>query len=325
MRWDEFRQGGLGPQAGASRFSAGGSNRYEFWTVAWAEFRGRPLGGIGAENYQEEYLRRGESGEQPRYAHSLELGVLSQTGLVGALLLSGAFAAALAAAARARALPPAGRAAAAAALALFGDRLLHASVDWFWELPALTGVAMAALGMGAALAPRTRREAPLRLPRPALALAAAAAAALTLSLGLPWLAELEIRRANTGWRTDPATAFERLDRAASLNPLAVRPQLTAGTIALALGRPARAEREFRRVLEREPDEAYALFELGLIAAQRGDRDAALALLERALGLHPQDRIARQTLAAVRAGRRISVERVNRRVLGRALALGGQAD
>ena len=42
--WEEFKHGGDGPQAGRSRFAAGGTNRYEFWTVAWAEFRARPRG-----------------------------------------------------------------------------------------------------------------------------------------------------------------------------------------------------------------------------------------------------------------------------------------
>ena len=321
--WEEFKHGGDGPQAGGSRFAAGGTNRYEFWTVAWAEFRARPVAGIGVENFQEAYLRRGKSGEQPRYAHSLELGVLSQMGLVGALLLAGAFAAALVGAARARSLPPAGRAAAVACAAVFGYWLLHASIDWFWEFPALTGAAIAALGMAAALGPRDPVAAPKALPRPLLAVAAAGAAALALSFAVPWLAELELDRAQDSWRADPSAAFGRLDRAAALNPLTVRPQLTAGTIALRLGRTALAEREFRDALRREPDEAYALLELGLIAAERGDRQRALALLERSIEQHPQDAAARRALVATRTGKAVSAERVNRAILDRALDRGSR--
>ncbi len=321
--WKEFKHGGDGPQAGRSRFAAGGTNRYEFWTVAWAEFRARPVAGIGVENFQEAYLRRGKSGEQPRYAHSLELGVLSQMGLVGALLLAGAFAAAMAGAARARSLPPSGRAAAVACAAVFGYWLLHASIDWFWEFPALTGAAIAALGMAAALGPREATASPKALPRSLFAAAAAGAAALALSFAVPWLAELELDRAQDSWRADPSAAFERLDRAAALNPLTIRPQLTAGTIALRLGQTAVAEREFRDALRREPDEAYALLELGLIAAERGDRNRALALLERSTEQHPQDDVARRALAATRAGKPVSVERVNRAILDRALDRGSQ--
>src|SRR5215207_6877569 len=143
--WDEFKGGGQGPQAGGSRFAGGGTNRYDFWKVAWHAFEDEPLKGMGAENFQEEYLERGTSAEQPRYAHSLELGVLSQTGLPGALLLFGALGTALVAALRARSVAPAGRTAGAAAVAVFAYWLLHASVDWFWEFPALTGIAIAAL------------------------------------------------------------------------------------------------------------------------------------------------------------------------------------
>ncbi len=98
--WDDFKGGGLGPQAGGSRFAGGGTNRYDFWTVAWAAFKDNPVQGLGSENFQEEYLENGVSGEQPRFPHSLELGVLSQTGLPGALLLLGAFGFAAAAAIR---------------------------------------------------------------------------------------------------------------------------------------------------------------------------------------------------------------------------------
>ncbi|HKP20550.1 MAG TPA: O-antigen ligase family protein, partial [Thermoleophilaceae bacterium] len=96
--WHDFKEGGEAPQAGTSRFASGGTNRYDFWKVAWHAFEDDPLTGLGTENYQQEYLRRGTSDEQPRYAHSLELGVLSQTGLPGALLLLGALATAFVAA-----------------------------------------------------------------------------------------------------------------------------------------------------------------------------------------------------------------------------------
>ena len=53
-------------------------------------FADRPVGGYGADNFQREYFLRGNGDQQPRYPHSLEVRVLAQTGLVGALLLGGA-------------------------------------------------------------------------------------------------------------------------------------------------------------------------------------------------------------------------------------------
>jgi O-antigen ligase len=320
--WGEFKQGEDEADVGASRFGTAGTNRYDFWSVAWEVFREKPLRGVGVENFQAEYLRRGESFEQPRYAHSLELGVLAQTGLVGALLLAAALLAALVAAALAlRRLPGAAeRACAAAAVAVFAYWLLHASVDWLWEFPAVTVPALAMLGLAGALAPREKRAEPATTTwsriAPALVVAPALLA-LGVSLALPWLAERHIARAADTWRTEPEAALERLDRAAALNPLATRAQLTEATIALRLDRIPRAERALREALERQPDNAYALLELGLIAASRGDRREARALLRRTLESNPRDVVVREVLGELRRGRRIDLEEVNDEIVTRA--------
>jgi tetratricopeptide (TPR) repeat protein len=343
--WNDFKEGGQGPQAGGSRFAGGsGTNRYEFWTVAWDSFRDRPLRGMGAENFQEEYLRRGTSGEQPLYAHSFELGVLSQTGVIGGVLLLGGLAAAAAGAFRARRSREAERAAAAAAAAVFVYWLLHASVDWFWELPALTGPAVALLGMAIALAPRASgqsRELPLpaagQVPsgstasrsgrrRPLmLALGALAVLALAVSFALPWLAALEVKRASETWAANPDAALQRLDRAESLNPLSARAPLTAATIALRVNRVRLAQQEFREALRREPRSVYALLELGAIAASEGDRATGLRLLRQARALSPQDPGAERALRSLRRGRPLDLGSLNRSIVERANRLGTQVD
>jgi tetratricopeptide (TPR) repeat protein len=306
--WDEFKRGGSGPAQGASRLSSTETNRYDFWSVAWELFRDEPVHGIGMENFQAEYLKRGESGEQPRFAHSLELGVLSQTGIVGALLLGGAFFAALAAgiSARRRATGV-GAAAGAAALATFAYWLAHASVDWLWEFAALGGSALAMLGLAGALrssAGEQARAAPRGQPRHGLVVVLVAlvpALALAVSVALPWLAERNVQSAAEEWRSDPAEAFRLLDRAADLDPLSPTPQLTAGTIALELNRPRAAERHFRDALERDPESFYAVLELGAIAAVRGESRPALTLLRRARALNPTDAVAREALSRARSG------------------------
>ncbi len=65
---------------------------------------------------------------------------------------------------------------------------------------------------------------------------------------------------------------------------------------------------------RVPDDAYAALELGAIASQSGERVRALMLLERAVRLDPRDPLAREALATVRAGRRVSVQALNRSIL-----------
>ena len=320
--WDDFKVGGQGPGAGVSRFTAGGTNRYDFWKVAWHAFEDEPLKGMGAENFQEEYLQKGTSDEQPRYAHSLELGVLSQTGLPGALLLFGALVAALVGALRARARAPGAPTCGVAALALFAYWLLHASVDWFWEFPALTGIAVSALGLACALSPR-RAVDPLRRARLAAVPAAFGALVLGMSFALPWLAELQIHRATMVWRGDPDAAFRRLDSAADLNPLAATAPLASATIALRLERPELARRNFEEALEREPRSAYALLELGVMAAERGERRTGARLVGRAATLSPRDTLTVAMLRRIRRGRPVDARALNRAILVRARGRGGR--
>ena len=317
--WSDFKQGGQ-PASGSSRFSSLGTYRYDFWRVAWELFEDNPVAGIGVENYQEDYLRRGESFEQPRFAHSLELGVLSQTGLVGALLLFGAIASALVAAVgRRRRAGPALAAVSAGALGIFAYWLAHASVDWLWEFPALGGMAFASLGLACAPAALDGPSPGRRLRGPAAVAAAALALVPAVVLAAPFLAEREVQNALDGWQSDPAAAFDRLDRADALNPLSPRARVVAGAIAVELGRLPQAEAEFRATLEREPDDAYALLELGAIAGQRGERGRALAFLRRARVLRPRDEAVSYALEQVRNNRPLSVSDVNARILSRARA------
>jgi hypothetical protein len=322
--WSQFKRLDNQAAQGESRFSTGGTNRYDFWVVAWDLFGQHPVRGVGADGFQPYYLRQGKSVERPRYAHSLELGVLAQTGLVGALLLFGALAALLAAAFKAvrKGYAPVG-AAAGAAGAVFAYWFLHGSVDWFWEFAGLAAPALAMLGLTAGLAPRG--DSPL--PRPALAISAlpvralaggaVAVALATVLLAGPWISDLEIDRAAKAWRGSPEGAFKRLDRARKLNPVSAQPDLSAGTIALRLGRLDQAEAAFERARDREPENAYALLELGLIAAERDDRAEATALLQRVTELNPRDDIAARALRDVKAGRYITAARINQLLLRRA--------
>ena len=322
--WTQFKSLDTQAGQGESRFSTGGTNRYDFWVVAWDLFGEHPVRGVGADGFQPYYLRQGKSEERPRYAHSLELGVLAQTGLVGALLLFGAIGALAAAGLRAviKGYAPVG-AAAGAAGAVFAYWFLHGSVDWFWEFAGLGAPAMAMLGLAAGLAPRgtsplPRPPAPTSaLPVPVLAGGGLAVALATVLLAGPWIADVEIDRAAKAWRGSPEGAFKRLDRARKLNPASAQADLSAGTIALRLGRLDQAERSFRRARDREPQNAYALLELGLIAAERDDRAEAIALLERVTRLNPRDDIAAQALRDVRQGRYITTARINQLLLKRA--------
>jgi tetratricopeptide (TPR) repeat protein len=327
--WSEFKQGYSDepPSESESRFASAGSNRYDFWTVAWNGFEDEPIRGLGAENFQRLYLREGRSTEKPRYPHSLELEVLSGLGIVGALLLGGAFLALLVASGRALFGSREARGAAAAALGMFAYWLLHASVDWFWAFFALTGSALAALALAASLAPGPAPGPAKARPRGrtvALIAGCVAAALLALSIGAPWLSAREIDHASDIWREDPDAAFSALDRAETLNPLSTVPGATAGTIALRLGRTDEAERRFRDVLREDPENAYAALELGLIASAAGRRPEATRMLELALAQNPRDPLVMQVLDDVSAGRRVSPSEINARIARSALSVANRA-
>ena len=315
-RWDEFKSSDEAA-GGTARLGSGGTNRYDFWRVAWESFERDPLHGAGSDNFQQDYLARGESREKPRYPHSLELAVLSQTGIVGGLLFAGAVGAALAAALSLRRRlsgPAAG--AVAAALGLFVYWLLHASVDWLYELPALGGLAFAMLGLATAVRDeQPAASGPVRRTRVALRIVPALmAGAAALSFALPWLAEREISRAAELWGARPQAAYEHLDRAGRFNPVSVRPALFEGTIALRLGHEGRAERAFRDAVEREPRNAYAWLELAALASSRGDRALARRRVARASRLDPRDEATRLARDAIAAGEKITPDAVGRAIL-----------
>ena len=163
--WHSFK-GGYGLGGGNRLLSGLGSNRYDFYRVSLDEFRAHPVAGIGADNFQQQYLRRGRSSETPRYPHSVELRTLAQTGVIGALLaLVGLGAALLAAMRAARSRDRLGAGVAAAALAGFGYWVVHGSVDWFWEFAGLGAPAFAMLGLACALAPRAEPDPAAPPPR----------------------------------------------------------------------------------------------------------------------------------------------------------------
>jgi O-antigen ligase len=125
---------------GAGRFVALTSNRYDFWRVALKAFAAHPLHGVGAGGWQVWWLRYRSFAGFARDAHSLPLQTAAELGIVGLLLLA-AFFAGVALSGRA-ALRTAAVGAAAGPVAAFSAYAVHAPVDWDWQMPALTLVAL---------------------------------------------------------------------------------------------------------------------------------------------------------------------------------------
>src|SRR5205085_12147938 len=140
------------------------------------------------------------------------------------LLLGAGLVAALVAAAQAiRRRSGLGAGVAAGGVMAFAYWFVHGSVDWFWEFPALGGLAFALLGLAAGLAPRAARlrpgpARPVLGGRAPVAAAAVGAVLVALALAGPWLSERYVSQAAGTWRQHPSRAFDNLDAAAALDP-----------------------------------------------------------------------------------------------------------
>ena len=298
-RWSSFSCVYCPVSDNGSHFTGSLSNdRYREWTIAWHQFTKAPITGAGSDNYLAAYLaERTDDLFEPKYPHSTPLRLLGQLGIVGALLMALAVGTALGLAVRNhRALDSPAAGAVGAAIVLFAYWLLHGSIDFFWELPALAAPAFGFLAVAASVrepvAAGQSAAAPLRrrLGR-RFAPAFLAIPVAVVAIGAPGLGAAYERAGLHVWRHDAGSAYARLDAAARLNPLSARPLLYKGSIATLRGDRSIAEQSFREAVDREPENWYGYLQLALLAGSERDFREADALIARARTLNPRDRVA----------------------------------
>jgi hypothetical protein len=300
---------------GSSHFTDVGSGRYDFWRVSLDAFLAHPVGGLGQDNFGDYYLVHRHTAEEPSWTHSLELRLLAQTGIVGALLFGGFLIAAIVAALRTRRRgDPDTRLLAGAMLLPLVVWLVHGSLDWFWEVPALSGPALGFLGvaggLGTALeraaagvepavgrvepaadgvdpapaggepvgddaAAPGRRRPRLGLPSPVLMAAGGVAlVCATVVLAFPYMSAHEVSIASGADATNPSAALKDLRLAHRFNPLSSDPGRLAGAIALRTGAYSVAAQQFKQSISAEPDGWFSWLGAGLAASALGDPDQA---------------------------------------------------
>jgi O-Antigen ligase len=170
--------GGLGERStsseraapGAERLASFSSRRYEYWRVGVDAFAGEPLRGIGSGAFRVVWRQERSGNDPTNEVHSLVLEMTTELGIPGLLLLA-SFIGGIAVAAR-RALLVA-RPLAAGAAAACSIWLLHASIDWDWQLPAATLPMLALAGGLIALGERDADVPAESAPRRAKALSRA--------------------------------------------------------------------------------------------------------------------------------------------------------
>jgi hypothetical protein len=141
-QWNDFlRPAGQPSQSG--RLASAKGPRSDFYRVAIDGFDAHPWRGTGSGGFEPLYVRDRRTDETARDVHSLYLEVLSELGIVGGLLLLAFVGATIAGIVVTRRRPGAlGPGAAAAVGAAWATWLVHAGIDWDWQMPALTLLAL---------------------------------------------------------------------------------------------------------------------------------------------------------------------------------------
>ncbi len=258
-------------------FSFSGSGRVTQWESALDAWRDAPLRGIGAGGYEGYWLEHRELPGKIRDAHSLYIEMLAEVGPFGLLLLLVALGVPVYAAFKARGHPLV-----PAAFGAYVAYLVHAGVDWDWEMPAVT---LTALFIGASIVVAARKpedEEKLMSPRlryglltGTLALAAVAFVGLVGNMALAESAEA----ARAGdWQQSESKAR----RAATWAPWSPEPWQRIGQAQLAEGELAAARASFRQAIAKDERD----WNLWLDLARASEGKAQLAALERATKLNP---------------------------------------
>jgi hypothetical protein len=138
----ESSRGSQSLSGGATRLVSLQSNRYDYWSVAIRAFVSEPLHGVGAGGWSVYWLRWRSVNEAAQDAHSLPLQTLAELGLVGIAMLGAFLTGLMLAARRALRVSPVAVGSIAGVVVYFA----HAPLDWDWQMPAVTLVAIALCG-----------------------------------------------------------------------------------------------------------------------------------------------------------------------------------
>jgi O-antigen ligase len=212
QRWQSFKH--LPSHAsGETHLTSLGSNRYDYYRVAIDDFVSHPVVGLGGHGWPASYLAQRRSSESPERSHSIELDALSETGIIGFLLLGAAGALGLASVNRRGGIGvfPASLAAAGVYLAI------HASIDWVWSIPPIGMIALVFVGIGASRDTGRRLEG-----RTMVAVGGTTIVIAALGFLPPWLSASLTRSA---YGKGPAALDSTIAWARTLDPLSVDPLL----------------------------------------------------------------------------------------------------
>jgi hypothetical protein len=235
--WTQFSSDkGIG-KTSSTRFDEASLNqRVSIWKVALTAFRTNPLHGIGAQNFEDYFYQHRSNLLRVTQPHSQPLQLLAELGIPGALLwlVFAIWGVARGAISRFRTQRRTDQALMAAVITAALGWFIHSSVDWLWQLTAVSLPAMLLFGAVVAVGPsgddpaehasvRTKRS---RMKRAAAAALAVGALVVLLSALFPYLAVRGTEAAAATAITDPTKAISITRTAAWQNPLSPEPLVT---------------------------------------------------------------------------------------------------
>jgi O-Antigen ligase len=295
-KWDEFTSLEAGTATESTRLGSVGGQRYDLWRVALSEFDSQPLIGVGEGNYQFDYYRERRTDRNLSDPHSLPFALLSEKGIVGALLfLAFLVGIGIAIARSARSCEESDRRV-VAGLAAGGAAVVgQTTTDWIWLIPTLMGLGLLALTLAAVPRGRTEdRPPPLELGphgdrwrSVARYASAALLTAAAVSVAMLYLSDLYVRKARTEF-DNPTEQLSAAQQAEDLNPVWIVPLYLQASALESEGQTAEAREALQKALDQEPENFVTLALLGDLEVRAGRRGLARDYYGRASEMNPLD-------------------------------------
>ena len=135
--WDDALSGPLSTGTNERLFDLSSNGRFGLWSTAWETFSDHRVIGVGGGTYWQEWVESWRGFFASTEAHSVYAETLAELGIIGLVLLVVVLVPPFAGAVRARRSPLV-----PFAFAAFVGWVVHAGVDWDWELMGVSGAAL---------------------------------------------------------------------------------------------------------------------------------------------------------------------------------------
>lgn len=268
------------------------NGRKDHWTAALKGFSNSPVHGQGAGTYEFTWDRYRTLDFTVVDGHSLYFEVLSEFGVIGLVLILGTIGTILWTLLRGVRGP--NRMVYATLFAATLAWVVHAGVDWDWEMPAVTAWVFG-VG-GAALAGRRAKEPPPPMGDRGRIPIAASLLVVAVTPALLMLSQYKLQSAASAFDKGSCKTATR-DAISSINVLGNRPQpyQIVGYCDLDNGRPQDAVAAFQKAVEQEPRSWEYHYGLALAQGAAGtDPRPEIRLASR---LNPREPLVKQALLA----------------------------